>query len=136
MPPRFRATKGFSNYPRLRFDKALVGREVIDPGETLLILVARGSSHSDAIADMHRFTDLRAGRSGVTAKCCFAAVAQPTLDEMFDSAARSSYRRVVVQPHLLFVGQVLDQIYAAVEQAKATRSIGPRMDCDTASRTI
>jgi sirohydrochlorin cobaltochelatase len=98
-----------------RFDEALAGRELVGQSETLLILVARGSSHADAIADMQRFTELRANRSGIAAKCCFAAVAQPTLDETFNWAARCEYRRIIVQPHLLFAGQVLDQIHHAVE---------------------
>jgi sirohydrochlorin ferrochelatase len=100
-----------------RFNEAIAGRAAVEPAETLLILVARGSSEAAAIEKMHQFAALRAQRSPVArVECCFAAVATPTLNEALDRAAATPMRRIVVQPHLLFAGQVLDQIAGAVAE--------------------
>ncbi len=94
-----------------RYEEALTGRTAVDPAETLLILVGRGSSDTEAIGAMKRFAELRAQRTPVgKADVCFVAMAKPTLDEMLERAARSDFRRIVVQPHLLFAGEVLEEI--------------------------
>ncbi len=94
-----------------RFEEAMAGRAAVDAAETLLILVGRGSSDAEAIGAMKRFAELRARRTPVgQAEVCFVAVAKPTLDEMLKQAARSDFRRIVVQPHLLFAGEVLETI--------------------------
>jgi sirohydrochlorin cobaltochelatase len=94
-----------------RYEEALAERATVDPAETLLILVGRGSSDAEAIAAMKRFAELRARRTPVgKAEVCFVAVAKPMLDEMLERAARSDFRLIVVQPHLLFAGEVLEEI--------------------------
>jgi sirohydrochlorin cobaltochelatase len=94
-----------------QFEEAMAGRAAVDAAETLLILVGRGSSDAEAIGAMKRFAELRAQRTPVgQAEVCFVAVAKPTLDEMLERAARSDFRRIVVQPHLLFAGEVLETI--------------------------
>lgn len=76
-------------------------------GDTTLILVGRGSSDPEAIADMSRFARLRAEQlPGVTVEVCFYALAEPKLEPTLTRIANSSARRVVVQPHLLFAGEV------------------------------
>ena len=105
-----------------RFDEALAGKPMVDPSETLLILVARGSSLPEATAMMHSFGELRrrfapAARVDV----CFVAKAQPSLKTALARAARSSFRRVVVQPHLLFAGQVLEEVKQTLERICAQR---------------
>lgn len=83
--------------------------------ETLLLMVGRGNSDPTAIAEMHRFAMLRADQAGLgKVAVCFVAMAEPSLEIGLRVAAESSFRRIVVQPHLLFVGQVLQQIDAAV----------------------
>ncbi|HTQ38931.1 MAG TPA: sirohydrochlorin chelatase [Pirellulales bacterium] len=100
-----------------RFAEALHDRPHVPAAETLHLLVGRGSSHADAIAAMQRFAALRAQETAVDrVEVCFAAVATPTLKEALKRAALSEYRRIVVQPHLLFTGEVLRQIGEAVSQ--------------------
>jgi sirohydrochlorin cobaltochelatase len=102
-----------------RYAEALQGQPLVPAAETLLILVGRGSSHANAIAAMQKFAALRQRQTVVDrVEVCFAAVAKPTLNEALDAAACSSYRRIVVQPHLLFTGEVLEQIEEAVRQQK------------------
>ena len=94
-----------------RYAEALAGRPAVESAKTLLVLVGRGSSDSEAIQVMQRFAQLRAERSGVgRAEVCFVAVAQPKLEEALERAAQSEFQRIVVQPHLLFEGEVLDVI--------------------------
>ncbi len=99
------------SFQRRRFEEALSGLAAVDAAETLLVLVGRGSSDAKAIGAMKRFAELRARRTPVgRAEVCFVAVAKPTLNEMLERAARSDFRRIVVQPHLLFAGEVLEEI--------------------------
>lgn len=66
---------------------------------------------------IEQFARLRIDRTRVARiAVCYAAVAKPSIEEALRDAAQSSFRRVVVQPHLLFRGEVLQQIGAAVER--------------------
>ena len=46
----------------------------------------------------------------------FVAVATPSLGKVLEKAARTDFRRVIVQPHLLFAGSVLAEIRRLVAQ--------------------
>jgi sirohydrochlorin cobaltochelatase len=93
--------------------------------DTLLVFVGRGSSDPEAIAQMHRFARLRRELTPVgEVLTCFCAAASPSLDEGLQSARASSAERIVVQPHLLFEGAVMDSIrqqVAAVAEADLRR---------------
>jgi sirohydrochlorin cobaltochelatase len=103
-----------------RFNEALAGQPIVEPADSLLLLVGRGSSYPSAIAEMQRFAKLRTELTPVgQVECCFVAIAKPTLAEGLELAAKSKFRRIVVQPHLLFAGQVLDEIGQAVAGHKA-----------------
>ncbi len=105
-----------------RFQEALAGRPPVEEDQTILILVGRGSSEASAIVRMQQLAALRAERTAVArVESCFVAVASPSLEEMLNWAAGTSFRRIVVQPHILFAGQVLEQIAAAVEAAVSSR---------------
>jgi sirohydrochlorin ferrochelatase len=118
-----------------RYAEALAGLPPVDSAATLLILVGRGSSDDAAISAVRRFAALRAERTAVgRVDVGFVAVAKPTLEEALDVAARSEFRQIVVQPHLLFVGEVLEQIEKAVKAQREassgkewilTRHLGP-----------
>jgi sirohydrochlorin cobaltochelatase len=108
-----------------RYADALAGRPAVDAAETLLVLVGRGSSDVEAIQVMQRFAQLRAERSGVgRAEVCFVAVAKPKLEEALDRAARSEFQRIVVQPHLLFEGEVLDVIQRQLTAISSAATAG------------
>jgi sirohydrochlorin cobaltochelatase len=106
-----------------RYREALIDRESISPSETLLVMIGRGSSYPEAIAEMRRFTALRAEFTPVArAETCFVAIAKPALAETLQWASETQYRRIVVQPHLLFTGDVLAEINAAVDGFRAKDS--------------
>jgi sirohydrochlorin ferrochelatase len=94
-----------------RFDQALAGRTTVAREHTLLVLVARGTSDDKARGEMDRFVRRRAARLPVDrVEVAFAAVAKPTLETALEHAASLPYQRIVVQPHLLFAGLVLEGI--------------------------
>ncbi len=105
----------------LRYREALADHEPIAAEDTGLILVGRGSLDSDATQAMLRFAELRVELTPV-AECRvgFVAMAKPTLAEALHQAATCAARRVVVQPHLLFRGQLLSDVEQAVANARLT----------------
>jgi sirohydrochlorin cobaltochelatase len=103
-----------------RFTESLQARPEIPLKDTLLLLVGRGNSDPAAIAEMYRFAALRSARSNLgQVSVCFVAMAEPNLGAGLRLAAESPFHQIVVQPHLLFSGQVLDEISAAVAQQAA-----------------
>ncbi|MCC7084940.1 MAG: sirohydrochlorin chelatase [Pirellulales bacterium] len=98
-----------------RFAEAICKRPEFTLENTLLLLVGRGNSDPTAIAQMHRFAALRAQRSQLgKVVVSFVAMAEPSLEAGLQLAAESRFEHIVVQPHLLFAGQILAQITKAV----------------------
>lgn len=108
-----------------RYQETLSQRPCVPPEQSFLLLVGRGTSDAEAIEEVRFFTALRAKRTPVArAETCFVAVARPSLSEGLERAAAAGLLRVVVQPHLLFAGQVLDEITSAVaRQAEVSPGI-------------
>ena len=100
---------------RRRFEQALAGLSPIAAEETLLVFVGRGSRDAAANAELARFARLRweACPTGGL-ETCFASMAEPSLEHSLAWAAGLSFRRVVVQPHLLFRGELLARINRTV----------------------
>jgi sirohydrochlorin ferrochelatase len=102
---------------RLRYQEALANRAPVDPAETLLLLVGRGSSDPDAnsnIAKVARF--LQEGYPTAWSAVAFSGVARPLLEEAMPVCERSGFRRIVVQPYFLFTGVLLKRLHAHVEE--------------------
>jgi sirohydrochlorin ferrochelatase len=99
-----------------RFEEAIAGKPSVEAHQTLLVMAGRGSLDAEATAEMHRFARLRAERTPVgRVLTCFLAMQTPSLAEGLAEAAASGFPRIVVQPHLLFSGQLYDEVRAAVE---------------------
>ncbi len=108
----------FLAWSQQRYETACASR--IAPQESTLVLVARGNSSPEAQAEFRRFAQGRQSLSACSKVICsFVAIAQPSLSAALDEAALGSARQIVVQPHLLFRGEVLDQIGMAVESYRA-----------------
>ncbi len=98
-----------------RYQQALLGKPPISPSETLLVIVGRGSSDPNAVVELSGLASARAAREMVRGmRVCFVAAAQPSLMQTLPMAATAGCRRVVVQPHLLFAGRVLDEVRSLV----------------------
>jgi sirohydrochlorin ferrochelatase len=107
-----------------RFAAALAAVPAAPPDETCLVLVGRGSRDAEATAAMHRFARLRCEVTPV-GRCdvAFVAMAEPKYPDVLREAAQRGHRRIVVQPHLLFEGELLDKLrrdVAAVAECHAT----------------
>jgi sirohydrochlorin cobaltochelatase len=107
---------------QLRYRQALTGYTSIDPEQTLLLLVGRGSSDPDAnanIAKVARF--LQEGYPTGWAAWAYSGIARPFLEEALPVCERMGFRRIVVQPYFLFTGVLLKRVYAYVEERRLAR---------------
>jgi sirohydrochlorin cobaltochelatase len=106
---------------RRRFTEALHSRAEVPAERTCLLLVGRGSREVSATAEMHDFARLRTEQTPVGAtQVAFLAMAQPSVRDILPRLAAQNWRRIVVQPHLLFQGLLLEELAAEV------RTIGAR----------
>ena len=104
---------------RQRFREALSQKSPLLPAETALILVGRGSHDASATAEMHEFARLRHDPAEAhDIFVSFLAMARPPLAETLAEVARRGYRRIVVQPHLLFQGELADTVQRAVAETQ------------------
>lgn len=87
--------------------------------EVTLLFVGRGASDAQAIEQVRRFAAARRELTPVAAqRVCFLAAAEPSLDEAIRWATAQSPKCIVVQPHLLFHGRLIQDIAAKIERAK------------------
>lgn len=86
---------------------------------TCLIMIGRGSRDPSATAEMHSYSQQVAKRANLTnLQVGFVAMAQPSMASVFAEVGAGSFRRVLVVPHLLFEGDLLDQVTAQVAAAQ------------------
>ncbi len=84
---------------------------------TALVLVARGNRDPQAQARFREFAALRAWRMPLgRVEACYFAMARPTLEEALESAASGAPQAIVVQPHLLFSGEIHAQLGQRVQR--------------------
>jgi sirohydrochlorin cobaltochelatase len=85
-----------------------------------LLLVGRGSHDESATAEMHEFARLRAQKlPGTRVEVAFLAMARPLLADQLATIAREGQRHVIVQPHLLFDGELIESISRQVATVAA-----------------
>ncbi|MFO0817600.1 MAG: sirohydrochlorin chelatase [Pirellulales bacterium] len=82
------------------------------------VLVGRGSLDPTAWAETQRFLELRRTLTPVQeARVAYLAMAQPRLTETLAELGPLPYDTIVVQPHLLFAGDLLTQVHREVVDA-------------------
>jgi sirohydrochlorin cobaltochelatase len=107
----------------LRYRAALVGRPTVDPADTLLLVVGRGSSDPDANSNIAKVAHfLKEGYPAAWAAHAYSGVARPLLPDALPLCERLGFRRIVVQPYFLFTGVLLKRIYAQVEERRWARA--------------
>lgn len=95
----------------LRLAEARASCSPVPDAETLLLMVGRGSGDPQANSEMARFSRLRWEQRALGwVETCFTAMTWPSLAEGLAAAALLAKRRVVVQPHLLFRGELLSRV--------------------------
>ena len=97
-------------------------REAADPqtalSDTCLLLIGRGSRDVEATAEMRQLGELLHQRLGIgQTQVGFLAMAEPSAQDIIQVATINNYRQIVVQPHLLFHGELLDRLQQNIETA-------------------
>ena len=96
---------------RQRYREANANLSPVSPEVTCHLLVGRGTHDPAAIAEVQQFASLRADRTeAAQCRLAFLAMAQPGLAEELHLLASMPFRRVMVQPHLLFAGDLVSSI--------------------------
>ncbi|MFM9066694.1 MAG: CbiX/SirB N-terminal domain-containing protein, partial [Planctomycetota bacterium] len=86
--------------------------------ERVLLVVGRGSGDHAAQAELREFARLSGELCGERhVRTCFLAMARPSLDERMAELELSRYRRIVVQPHILFQGDLLERVQTRIRVA-------------------
>ncbi len=92
----------------------------IRPEQTCLLLIGRGSRDAEATADLRQLGELLHQRLGIgQTQVGFLAMAQPSAPDIIQAAATSNFPQIVVQPHLLFHGELLDRLEQSIRAAAA-----------------
>ena len=109
-----------------RYQETLAKHPPTPESETLVVFVGRGSRDASANAELAQFARLRweACPTGWM-QTCYAALAEPSLERALELAVRLPFRRIVVQPHLLFRGDLLSRIQSTVD---AFASVHPEIE--------
>ncbi|HEX3728001.1 MAG TPA: sirohydrochlorin chelatase [Pirellulales bacterium] len=100
-----------------RYQEALAKVPHVPADKTLLIMVGRGSHEHSATTEMLRFAELRHALVPSTpVMAAYMAMAEPSLEVALRQAASGGARRIVVQPHLLFTGILLNRLGQTVDR--------------------
>lgn len=110
-----------------RIDAALaMASPDIPRAETLLLVIGRGTSDSDANGNVSKVTRmLWEGMGFGHAETGYSGVAHPRTDEALRRAIKLGYKRIVVFPYFLFTGVLVQRIY---EQARAVAAEHPEIE--------
>ncbi len=91
-----------------------------DPNDVSLGMIARGSSSESAAAAMERFAQMRTERLNVAAcRVGYVAVRRPNVEDTLDWLESTDSQVLVVQPHLLFEGEVYHSLCRAADERRA-----------------
>jgi len=106
-----------------RFRQALAqaGQADCAPDHIALAMISRGSSSDSAAQAMQEFANARVQRTPVSAYSVgYVAVRQPNVPQSLDWLSQTSAQVLVVQPHLLFEGEVYHGLKQRVTERQTT----------------
>jgi sirohydrochlorin cobaltochelatase len=102
---------------RRRFRELAANLPPVPAERTALVLVGRGSNDESATAEMHDFARLRHELEAANDIFVgFLAMAHPLLNDLLPQVAAQGFQRVIVQPHLLFEGELADNLRQTVSE--------------------
>lgn len=104
-----------------RIEQALADRTALPREDTLLAVIGRGTSDSDAngnIAKVARM--LWEGLNFPHAVVGFSGVAHPRVDACLQQAVRLGFKRIIVFPYFLFTGVLVRRIYTQTDEVAAS----------------
>ena len=92
----------------------------VSPHETLLMVVGRGTSDSDANSNVAKVMRmLWEGFGFGWGETCYSGVTFPLVGPGLEHAARLGYRRIIVFPYFLFTGVLVRRIYDTTDLVAA-----------------
>ncbi|WP_448380499.1 sirohydrochlorin chelatase [Gloeomargarita sp.] len=92
----------------------------IPRSETVVLVVGRGSSDPDANSDALKLARLLWEGSGyLTVETCFVGITHPRLEEGWRRVWLYQPKRVIVLPHFLFTGVLVQKIQAMAQRMQA-----------------
>lgn len=92
----------------------------IPRSETVVLVVGRGSSDPDANSDALKLARLLWEGSGyLTVETCFVGITHPRLEEGWRRVWLYQPKRVIVLPHFLFTGVLVQKIQAMAQKMQA-----------------
>ena len=96
------------------------GGDHISRHETLLMVVGRGTSDSDANSNVSKVMRLLwEGLGFGWGEVCYSGVTFPLVEPGLEHAAKLGYKRIIVFPYFLFTGVLIERIYDYTDQAAA-----------------
>lgn len=88
--------------------------------ETLLLVIGRGASDSDANSNICKITRmLWEGMGFGWAETGFSGVTTPLVPEALHHAAKIGFKNIIVFPYFLFTGRLVDRIYQQADEFQA-----------------
>lgn len=91
--------------------------------ETLLVVIGRGASDSDANSNICKITRmLWEGMGFGWAETGFSGVTTPRVPDTLDRAAKLGFKNIIVFPYFLFTGRLIDRIYQQADEFQARHS--------------
>jgi precorrin-8X/cobalt-precorrin-8 methylmutase len=99
----------------LRYKEAIAGRAEIPAEATLAVIAAHGSPEPEAFAELERFAAARQKIMPVGRTVpCFSQLGVPQLKRVLPTLIEPRFRRIVVQPHFLLKGRLVESIAETV----------------------
>jgi len=85
--------------------------------DTLLVLIGRGASDSDANSNICKITRmLWEGMGFGWAETGFSGVTTPLVPDVLQRAAKIGFKNIIVFPYFLFTGRLVDRIYQQADE--------------------
>ena len=86
--------------------------------DTMLVVVGRGTSVSEANAEAAKLTRIVCENMGFGwAETVYSGVTFPSVGRGLDMAVKLGFKKIVVAPYFLFGGKLIDRIYAYTDKA-------------------
>ena len=96
----------------------ILGKNSVNDGElydTMLVVVGRGTSVSEANAEVAKLTRIVCENLGFGwAQTVYSGVTFPSVGAGLDMAVKLGFKKIVVAPYFLFGGKLIDRIHAYV----------------------
>ncbi|MCG8610773.1 MAG: sirohydrochlorin chelatase, partial [Pseudomonadales bacterium] len=91
-----------------------------DRKDTLLVVVGRGASDSDANSNITKITRmLEEGMGFGWSVTCYSGVTAPLVDVALERAHGLGFKKVIIFPYFLFTGRLVKKIYAWADEYQA-----------------